>query len=173
VQRHQRRLHAESGDQQREDHDQLAVEFGRSPRQHAAVGEIDVARQAVEPDDADQQYRPAGEGVAEIDVAGAQRLVGAAVHHQRIGRQRQQLVEQEKREQVAGEGDAHGRGDAQAEEAEKARAVRRALEVADGVDGGEQPQHRRQRHEQHGQRVGAQHEVDARQQRVAFRTAAR
>src|SRR3546814_4921680 len=48
---------------------------------------------------------------SEIDPPAALRLRGPLVHHQRIGRERQGLVEDEQREHVAGEGDAHGGGD--------------------------------------------------------------
>ena len=100
-------------------------------------------------------------------MARAQCLLGAAVDHQRIGGEGQQLVEDEEGEQVARHRHPHGGGDAQAEEAEEAAAMRCAFQIADGVEGGEQPQHRRQGDEQHRQRVGLQHQVEPRQHAVA------
>jgi hypothetical protein len=121
----------------------------------------------VQPDDAGQQCRAADQRVGKVDRAALHGLFGAAMHHQRKGRQRQQFVEDEKGEQVRRHGDAHRRRHTQAEEAEKTAAVRRAFEVADGVERGEQPEDGGQGNEQHAQCVGLERQFQAGQHRVA------
>ncbi|MNZ68572.1 hypothetical protein D3C78_868420 [compost metagenome] len=161
VQRHQRGLDAETDDQQQEDDPQLAAMLGLQGRRDAAVGELGMPQQMVQPDDAGQQQRAADQRVGQVDGARPQRLGVAAMDHQGKGGQGQQLVEDEEGEQVGGHGDAHGGGDADAEEAEEAAAVRLALQVADGVQGGEQPENRRQGDEQHAQGIGIQGQIEA------------
>jgi hypothetical protein len=135
---------------------------GSSPDSTPPRGELGVADQRVQRDDAEQQQGTTAERVVEVDLARAQGLAGAPVHHQRIRGERQQFVEQQEGEQVAGQRDADGAGDAEAEEAEEAAAVGRLLEIADGIDGREQPEQRGQPDEHHAQRIGAQDEVSRR-----------
>jgi len=80
------------------------------------------------------------------------------VHHKRIGGKREHLVEQQESEEVAGQGDAHGAGDTEAEETEETAAVGRALEVPHGVDGGQQPENGGETGKHHGKRIGFQGE---------------
>jgi hypothetical protein len=128
------------------------VEFGHLARQ----GELDGAGEALQPHDADQKRGAAADRIGEIAPSGGDRFRVAVMHHQRPGRQRQKLVEDEERDQRARQRDAGGGRHAQAEEAEEPRQMRALPEIADGVDGGEQPQEGRQGEEQQGQRVDAQ-----------------
>lgn len=95
-----------------------------------------------------QEQHPTKESIGQVAVAGAERLRGAAVDDERVRREGEHLVENKKGEQVAGERYAHGRGDADREEAKEAASVRRALEVADGVDGRHEPEDGRERNKE-------------------------
>ena len=167
VQRHQRGLDGEARDQQHED--DLELPGGLRPeRGHdAAVRELGVAEQMVQPDDPGEQHRAPRQGIGEVERARLHRLLGTAVHDQRESRQRQQLVEDEEREEIPRHRDAHGGGDADAEEAEEPAAARRALEVADRVQRGEQPQQSRERHEQQSEPVRLERDVEAGERLVA------
>ena len=154
------------GDQQQEDDFQLAGVFRTERGGDAAMGEFGMAEQVVQPDDAGQQCRAADQRVGEVDRAALHGLVGAAMHDQRKGRQRQQFVEDEKGEQIRRHGDAHRGRHTQAEEAEKAAAVRRAFQVADGVERGEQPEDGGQRDEKHAECVGLQRQFQTGQHRI-------
>ena len=89
------------------------------------------------------------------------------MHHQRIGRQRQEFVEQQEGDQIAGQRDPQRGGHAEAEEAEEAVSLRRVLQIADGVDRRGKPEDGGQEREKHREGIGPQHEIDAGQKREA------
>nr|WP_240744128.1 hypothetical protein [Desulfopila sp. IMCC35006] len=82
------------------------------------------------------------------------------MHDKRIGGQGQQFVEQQEGDQIAGEGHAGGRSDAQAEKAKETAAMGRAFQIADGIDGGHQPEHRREGDKEQRQRIGKQYQLE-------------
>ena len=148
VQGHQCGFDAQPGQQQEEDDDELTVQrLGRRPEQ-TALGEGQLTDQGLEPDRADEQQHAAAHGVGQIDLGPVIGVRRAAMGDQRIGRQREDLVEDHEGHQIPRERDADGRRDAETEETEEATAVRRVLQIADGIDGRHQPQDGRQRHEQ-------------------------
>ncbi len=148
MQRDQRGLHPKPENQQDEGHLQRHLVLVDLLQQIAGGLEIRRAGQAVQQPHTHQHQRAAAHRIGQVDAPGGQRLRRAAVHHQREGGQGQQLVEQQKADQVARQRQAHGGADAQAEIAEEARAQRRVFQVADGVDGGRRPEQRGQRDEQ-------------------------
>ena len=88
------------------------------------------------------------------------------MHHQGIGSQRQHLVEQEKGNKIAGEGDAHGGGQAHRERGEIPGlvGVMPGPHIADRIDGGENPQAGSQEGKDEAEQVGAQLQRPAGQQ---------
>ena len=88
------------------------------------------------------------------------RLVG----DQRIGRKRQDLVEDEEREQVLREGDAHRRPQRHRETDVEARLTRLvvAAHIADRIDRIDDPQRRGDEREQHPERLDLEREAQAR-----------
>ena len=158
---HQRRLHAEPGDQHEEEQQGLDRIFRSDLRHHAAGGEIGAARHHPEPECSHQQHEPSGERIDQIDPPRAQRLRRAPMDHERIGRDGQKLIEKQEGEQVPRHGDPDRRRDAEAEEAEETRAMRAFLQIADGIDRRDQPENRRQRQEENRQRIGLELELEA------------
>ena len=90
------------------------------------------------------------------------------MHHQGVGGQGEQLVEDEEGEQVAGKGDAQGGTDTQAEEAEEAVAVGGVLQIADGVESGQEPQHRRQPGQEQRQGIAVEDDLLADDEREPY-----
>ena len=88
---------------------------------------------------------------AEVDAPARARLGVAVVGDQRIGHQRQRLVEQEQGQQVGGEGDAHRRRQREREADVEAGLVRLVVgaHVADRIDRVDDPQPRGDQREQH------------------------
>ena len=163
MQRHERRLDPERHDQDDEQRPRGPGPVGRDLLHHAAGDEIRGARKPPKPQRPEKQQQPARQRVDQIDAPGPQRGRRAIMDHQRIGRDGQQLVEQQEGEEVARHGNADRRRDAKAEEAEKARPVGTLLQISDRVDGGHQPEHGRQRDEHQCQRVGLKMQVEPRQ----------
>ena len=165
MKRHQRRL-ADAEHAQREQAGErtvaeLAAEDATGREVGAAGDEPDEHQRRQQEEDrrAHQQ--------AEIDAPAAARGVGAVMRDERVGDQRQQLVEDEQREQVAGERDAHRRRQREREADVKARLVHFAVaaHVADRVQRVDDPQARRDQREQHAQRLDLQGDGQARQHR--------
>ena len=159
MQRYQCRLDAEPRDQQQEDHLQLRMVCLRKAVQCATLDKGRRSGQHVQPDGADEQQHTAAQGVGEIDACATHGLGCTAVGNQRVGRQCQQFVENDKGKQVACQRQSHGGRYTQAEETEKAAAMRRVFQIADGIDSGDQPQHGGEGHKQYRERVGVQHQV--------------
>jgi hypothetical protein len=87
---------------------QPTTKSARSP--HSAAGaEVEPSGQRLRPRHGAEQRRAGRERVGQVHAAGRARLGSAAVDDQRIGGDRQHLEEHEEGEEVAGEGDAHGR----------------------------------------------------------------
>ncbi len=144
VKRNDRRLYPKPADAQNEDQRQ------RQRRDRAEVGwggELDRADQRHQPDDSCQEGGAAGQGIGQVDAPRAQRFLVAAMHDQRPGRQRQQLVEQEECDHAARHRHAGGGQHAKVEKAEEPRQVRATAEIADGIDRGDQPKKHRQSNE--------------------------
>ncbi len=122
--------------------------------QDTAGGEVERAGQRPGPYDRDELKTDGGaEQQAEVDAPGAARLCAAAVGDQRVGGKRQHLVEDEQREHVGGQRDAHGAGDGDGEADVEARLVLLvvAAHVADRVERGDDPQQARHQREQHAE----------------------
>ena len=136
----------------------------RQRRECSARRKVRGAGQRLQPHRREHQERPAAQGVDEIIAPRPQRLLRPVMHHERIGGEGQEFVEDEEGDEVAGERDARGRADADAEETEEAAAVRFAFQITHRIERGEKPQHGRERDEQDGHGVGAQHEIESRQQ---------
>ena len=130
----------------------------------AALGKLQRPRNGAQPYCTDQQQHAAGQGIGKIDARSANRLGRALVGDQRVGGQRQHFVEDHEGKQVAGQRQADGSGDTEAEKTEEAASVRCVLQVTDRINRGDQPEHGRQGDEQHRQLIGMQYQVEARRQ---------
>ncbi len=163
VERHHRGL---ADPEQVERHQHRHHPVGCSAGENPARDEVEAAgRDPGEPDREQQGPDRGPEQDAEIDPARAPGLLGAAMGHQRIGADRQHLVEHQKRQHVAGEGDAHGRGQREREEGVEAGLVGlvMAAHVADRIDRGQDPEQARDQREADAQRLGGEGEAEARQ----------
>ena len=100
---------------------------------------------------------------SKIDATGARGLRVLLVGNQRIGRDRQRLVEQEQREQVAGEGDSDGAAERDGEADVEYRLAWLVVgpHVADRIERVHDPQRRRHESEQQAERLDLQGERDA------------
>ena len=109
------------------------------------------------------EHHAAGERVGQVLAARDNRLLGLAVRDEGIREERQQLVEEDEREQVLGQRHAHGRGDAQGESGEEPGllVLVAAAHVADGVDAGQYPERGGEAAENHAGGVRAQRYLDA------------
>ena len=171
VGREQRRFHAKAGHEQRKDDRELrTVRREQISRDAASSGELSPTAERVEPDDAQRQQCAAGQRVLQVRPAAGLRLGVAVVDHERVGRQRQRLVEDKQRQQVRGERDADCRSDTDGEEPEEASFVGSVGQVAVGVDGSREPEHGRHDRKDGAHAVDGQTELRA-QQRNADRNA--
>ena len=130
----------------------------------APLGELEGAGQVPGPEQGRQQEEERGaEQDAEIDAAAAAGGRGAPVGHQRVGREGQDLVGEEQREQVAREGDRQGGADGNGEEEEEPglRGLVVAAHVPDRVAGGDDPQAGGDHGEQHAEGLDLEGELDA------------
>ena len=128
-----------------------------------AGGEICGASGDERPDDRGQQQAHRGRHQEhEIDPALVAGLVVALVRDQRIGRNSQDLVEQEQREEVARERDPHGRrdGDGKADVERRLPWLVVPAHIADGIDRIDDPQRRGDAGEQHPQRLDRERNLD-------------
>ena len=162
VERHQCRLadaeHIERQQKAKETGTQLAFE-------DSARLEVERARNHAGCDDGrKQEHHRGAKQQPQIHAPRAHRLRRGLVRDQRIGRERQRLVEDEQREQVLRERDAHGGGNRDGE----ANVVRRlprlvvAAHVADRVDRVDDPKRSRNEGEQHAQRLDLERQLEAR-----------
>ena len=122
----------------------------------AAGVEVERAGGDAGPGDGRQQQQGRGaEQHQEIEAPGPLGLLVAAVGDQRIGDQRQHLVEKEGGEQVAGERKAHGGGDREREADVEDRLPLFAVRphVADRIQRIDDPQARRDGREERAQRL--------------------
>ena len=78
------------------------MRFFRQAVKHPTFDECDRARHDLQPDGADQQHQATTERVGEIDARAAYCVRRAAVRDQ-VGGERQELVEDNESEQVAGQ----------------------------------------------------------------------
>ena len=163
MKRHQRRL-ADAEHAQRQQPGQARLpEFAG---QDTAGREVGGAGK--KPDEHQRRQQEDDRGAhqqGEIHAATGARLVGAMVRDQRVGDERQQLVEHEQREQVAGKGDAHRGRKRQCKKDVKARLVRLVVapHVADRVERIDDPQTRGDEREQHAQRLDPERDLQPRQ----------
>ena len=160
MKRHHRGL-ADPEDEEPEQH--RHEPRGHVPAQNAARLEVDRARDRVHPDDAQELEDDRGrEEDAQIHAPGALGLFRARVGDQREGGEREDLVEGEEGEQVAGEGHAHHGRDREGEEDVEAGLVLLVVSphVADGVHGRDDPEEGRDQREEDAQRLGLQGDPD-------------
>ena len=161
MERDQGGLDGEPAEQQHEADHQAEPLLVEQCGQGRGVAELDgTAGESVQPCDPHQQHGAAGQGVGQVGTTSRAGTVGALVDHQGIGGDREQLVEDEERHEVAGERDPHRGRHTEAEVAKEACAVVVAGEVAHRVDRGRQPQQRGEHHEQQRDRVHPHHQVD-------------
>ena len=134
--------------------------------EHAAGRERQGAGQLPGPDHGQQQeaYRGAHQQ-PQVDTPAAARVVVAGMGDQRVGRQGQQLVEQEQRQHVGRQRDAHGRRDGDGEGDIETGLVVLVVgaHVADGIHRGDRPQEAGHQGEQHAQRLRRQRQGQSRQ----------
>ncbi len=161
VERHQGGLADAEDVEGQEDRQQPAA---HPLRQDAARLEVEAAGQDVgQGDRQDQEAQRGAEQEAQIDPPGPARLGRAAMGDQRIGRQRQGLVEHQEGQKIAGERDAHGAGQRQREAGMEAALLGVAIgaQIADRIDCGRQPQAARDQGEHQPQRLGGQAKLKA------------
>ena len=171
VERHERGLaDAEHVEHQQHGGGPLADRAGED----SARAEVEGPRLHPGPEDREElQQDRRRQQDAEIGPARTPRLLAAAVGHQRVGRERQRLVEEEEREHVAGEGDADGAGERDREADVVAGLVLLLVgaDVADRIDRRRDPEEGRDQREQHPQRLEregdrqARHDVEQRDPR--------
>ena len=161
VQRHDRRL-ADSEDVESEQ--DAADPAAGLALENAAGGEVDRAGQDPGRHDCwQQQDRRGAEQHDEIDSARPDGFGVGLVRDERIGRQRQRLVEQEQREQVLGEGDGHGGAERHCK-ADVVRCLARLVvgaHVADRIDRGDDPEGRGYDSEQESERLDLEGQGEA------------
>ena len=153
VERHERRL-ADAEHVEHQQHGGCA--FAHGTGENSALLEVERPHLDPGPEDREElQQDRRRQQDPEVGPAGAPRLVGAAVSHQRIGGERQRLVEQEEREHVAGEGDADGAAERHREADVVAGPVALLVgaDVADRIDRRRDPEERRDQREQHPERL--------------------
>ena len=118
--------------------------------QDAARREIRGDAVSIEEEKSGQGQARSRDGVEEVLHGGAYGLLFLGVHHQRQGREGQQLVKEVERQEVRGIGDADQDAERREEEGEEAVLRRPALQVPEGVEGHEGPDHRDQNGEGFG-----------------------
>ena len=164
VERHQRRL----ADAEDEEQQQRARHNGRdlSGGQQAAIDKIEtLARHEPGPHDGGEQEADGrAEQREQVDARAALGRRVALVRHQRIGRERQDFVEDEQREQVARHRDAHRAAEGDGEADVEARLVALAVpaHVADGVERVDDPQAAGDHGEQGAERLQLERKGEAR-----------
>ena len=153
MQRHQRRL-------RRAEHKQQQKRIARcrihSARQQSTRRERCGSGGDLHADDARQeQHKRRSDQHCEIDAPGSSRAHIACMRHQRIGREGQHFVENEKREQVRRHRDAHHGEHRQRKAHIEPRLVRLALatHVADREQRVHAPEHARHQREQRAKRL--------------------
>ena len=168
VKRHHGRLHTHTNNKEREKGEENAgagVGREKPPRL-----EPFARRKGRRPDRCDQQGLPRDQRVDEIGSPSSDRGVSAIVHHQRVRRQRQHLVEHEERREVAGERDpdrgrqAHG-------EARKIACLVRIVpgaHVANRIDRCDDPESGRHQRKEQAERVDAQVQGQSRHEPERF-----
>ena len=164
MERHERRL----ADAEREQAEHHRGHPFRHPGQDAAGAEVHGAGVRPGPHDGEKLEPDGGpEQGAEVDPSRPPRLGGAGVGHERVGGQRQRLVEDEQGDEVVRERDPHGGPDGDREAGVEPRLVLLVMRphVADGVDRGDEPQEPRHHREQHPERLDHQLERDPGHQR--------
>ena len=133
--------------------------------EYSAGDEVERPRNGPGADDRDQlQADGCPEKNAEIDPAGASRLVRTCMCNKGKGRYRQNFIEDEQGHHVAGERDADGRCDGDREEGVESRLVDLAMtsHVADGVDRRDNPQAAGEKGEHQAERFGGKPDRKAR-----------
>ena len=163
MERHQCRLADAEHEQRQQDADHhragLALE---DPAGH----EIERAGNRIGPQNGRQQQPDRGQQQHQkIDARADPGLVIALVRDQRVGRDRQQFVEQEQREQIAGKGDAERGEDGNRKAGVERRLARLvvAAHVADRVAGIGDPQRRGDQRKQHAERLDLEADLEPRQ----------
>ena len=157
MQRDQSRLRAEPDDGQeggRQHQVLLPRKFGGI--QDAARREICGDAVSIEEEKSGQGQTRSRYGVEEVLHGGAYGLLFLGVHHQRQGREGQQLVKEVERQEVRGIGDADQDAERREEEGEEAVLRRPALQVPEGVEGHDGPDHRNQNGEGFGELIHAE-----------------
>ncbi len=134
----------------------------------AALGEVQRAGEIEGDGDGRQQEADRGRHQREQIFAAARHCLGRRpVRHQRIGGERQRFVEQEQREEIAGEGDGHRGGDRDGEQHEELRVPRLAVRahIADRIDRIGEPQHACNEREHGTKRLDGERDIEPRYDR--------
>jgi hypothetical protein len=131
------------------------------------IGDLGVYQLVSTPDGLNELIQElrhaAGQQVGQIPPSRPYGFRALLVDDEGVGRDRQQFVEDEEREQVGRERQSDGCGQSHREAGEVAglAMLTEAADVADREHGREQPQGRRREREHHAGRVGAQGKADA------------
>ncbi len=161
MERHQRRLARAEGEQREQDDELAAVDrSGEDP----ARREFQRAGPPPRPGQAEQEHPDRrGQQDTEVNAPRSSRLFRAVVRHERVRREREDLVEQEQRQQVARQSDAHrgGDGDRETDVEPRLRTLVAPAHVADRVERGDDPQERGDQREQQSQRLQRQRQRQA------------
>ena len=145
----------------------------------ASVGRIppgaEVERSCKQPgsdDRHEQKTDRRAEKDPEVDAAALLRLLRPVMGHQRIGRERQQLVEEEQREQVRCERHPHGPRERDGEEDVETRLVLLVVtsHVADRIDRRDDPKEAGQQTEEQAEGLHLEREEDARKRLAEHQT---
>ena len=149
-------------DEEREQDEEDAVL--RPPGQDAPDAEVERARKDPRPRDREEEERDGrGDEDPQIRAGALHRLPRPVVRDERVGRERQDLVEEEQREQVARERHAHGGADGDREADVEPRLVRLPVSphVADRVDRSDDPEPGSHQGEEHAEGLQPEHEGEA------------
>ncbi len=170
VRREERCLHPEADHQKHEDRD----ERRRLPGIHAggkntAYPEVTAPADRIEPHHTERECRTPAERVVQVGAPSPERRRRARVHDERIGGQRERLVEDEEREEVGRERDSHRGPDTDGEEAEEPRPVTRVAHVASRVDRRHKPERARDDGEERAEPVGGDSQAGAKERETHTR----